>query len=204
MYAYLKGSLVGFTSMQAIIDVQGVGYTVFIPCHALGHLPALGQIIQFHTSFVVREFSHALYGFLTSEERDVFEVLMNITGVGPKLALSLIGHLPWNQLQVAIMNEDVTALCKVPGVGKKTAERLIIELRDKVPASLAPQVSGLMMQMPPEADNGRIRDAILALVNLGYNQANAQKAIKLSLKDLPTDYDLPELLKIALQNIHKS
>src|SRR5215203_4688831 len=106
MYAYLKGHLVSATPSQAVVEIQGIGYNVLIPCSALGNLPQLGQTIQLYTTLVIREFSHALYGFLSAQERDIFDSLLNVTGIGPKLALSLIGHLPFESLQMAISQED--------------------------------------------------------------------------------------------------
>lgn len=200
MFSYLKGILVSTTPSQAVVDVQGIGYLVFIPCSALGQLPQLGETVQFHTSFVVREFSQALYGFLEIQERNVFEILMNVSGVGPKLALSLIGHLPPFQLHHAIQHNDLADLCRVPGVGKKTAERLVVELKDKLaqfltlaPSQLTVQVKDIRVQY--------IQDATLALINLGYTQHAAQKAIKQSLKELPDGADLPLLITSALKNI---
>src|SRR5947209_7882539 len=99
MFAYLKGTLVSYSSLQAIVDVQGIGYQVFIPCSALGQLPSIGKTIQFFTVLVIREFSQALYGFLTEQERNIFEILMNVTGIGPKFTLSLIGHLSLHELR---------------------------------------------------------------------------------------------------------
>lgn len=116
MYAYFKGTLVSATPSQVVLDIHGVGYIVSIPHRVLEKLPSIGQSVQLFTSFVVREFAHSLYGFLSEHERDVFDVLMNITGVGPKLALSLIGHLTLPGLQEAIAAQDVKTLCKVPGV----------------------------------------------------------------------------------------
>lgn len=205
MYTYLKGILVNFTPSQVTLEVNGIGYLISIPCSALGRLPQVGEPVQFYTSFVVREFSHALYGFLTFQEKEVFEVLLNVTGIGPKLALSLIGHLPSEKLQVAIMNKDLHLLCKVPGVGKKTAERLLVELTDKLThLSFSGSES---MDVSFSAKNGkvsqRMQDAVLALVNLGYNQATAQKAIRHTMQDLEEDCDLALLLTSALQAIQK-
>lgn len=200
MFAYLKGILVFSTPSQAIVDVQGVGYLVFIPCSALGQLPQLGETVQFHTSFVVREFSQALYGFLDVQERNIFDILMNVTGVGPKLALSLIGHLPPAQLHGAIQQNDLAALCRVPGVGKKTAERLVVELKDKLAQFLTLTPSQLAVPVK-DARIQHIQDATLALINLGYTQHAAQKAIKQSLKELPDEVDLPLLITSALKNI---
>lgn len=201
MYAYLKGTLIEAHPSHVIIEVRGIGYSLFIPCRALGELPILGQPVQFYTSFVVREFSHALYGFLTIQERDLFELLMNITGVGPKLALSLIGHLSFHELHAAVMQQNLPTLCKVPGVGKKTAERLVVELKDKL-QNLQPPDGGCLainINLDPKAQ--MIQDAMLALINLGYNQSMAQRAIKQTLKDLPEEADLALLITSALKNV---
>ncbi|WP_068471438.1 Holliday junction branch migration protein RuvA [Candidatus Protochlamydia phocaeensis] len=201
MFAYLKGVLTLSQPSQAVVEVNGVGYILFIPSRVYGELPPLGQAVQFYTSFVVREFSHALYGFLSCQERDIFEVLMNISGVGPKLALSLIGHLSFAELQSAVINQNVPTLCRVPGVGKKTAERLIVELKDKLPslAALDPSEYAVDHQADPKAKH--IQDAMLALINLGYNQTTAQKAVKQSLKDLSEDSDLATLIRVALKHV---
>jgi Holliday junction DNA helicase RuvA len=200
MFDYIKGTLVAATPAQATVEVQGVGYAIFIPCHTFGRLPQLGEKLQLHTLFIVREFSHALYGFLTVDERDLFGVLMNVSGIGPKLALSLIGHLSLDGLQGAIANCDLPSLCKVPGVGKKTAERLIVELKDKVahmgwsaPSMKGPQTKPTRLQF--------VHDAVQALVNLGYSQNVAQKAIQKSLKDLPESVDLATLITTGLRNV---
>ena len=199
MYAYLKGRLVAANPSLAVIDVQGIGFSLFIPCRLLGQLPEPGQPVQFYTSFVVREASQALYGFLCSQERDLFEALMNVTGIGPKIALSLIGHLTFDELHAAVANQDLPTLCRVPGVGKKTAERLIVELKDKLP-QLAPLHASLALSIPNSKPQ-HVQDAMLALINLGYNQSTAQKALKECLKDLPETADLSLLITTALKHI---
>ena len=131
---------------HVVLDVGGVGYKLFIPTSLFSRLPQTGSTVLLHTSFIVRELWHALYGFLTSQERDVFEALMGVTGIGPKLALSLIGHLSIQQLHQAIVQEDISMICKVPGIGKKSSERLIIEMRDKVGSLLALDPGDLALQ----------------------------------------------------------
>ena len=200
MFAYVKGILIAIQSTYVVIDVNGVGYMIFIPCRLLSELPAIGQIIQIHTSFVVRESSQTLYGFLSNQERSVFEVLMNVTGIGPKLALSLIGHLTFPELQTAVACQDLLTLCRVPGVGKKTAERLIVELKDKLPSLLPFDAISLSIS-PQNLLSKHAQDAIMALINLGYNQSTAQKAIKQSLKELPETADLALMITTALKNI---
>ena len=200
MIAYLKGILSAVHPTHVVVDVHGIGYSVMIHCRLIANLPAIGLEVKFYTSFVVREFSHTLYGFFTNEERDVFEVLMNVTGIGPKLALSLIGHLTFSEMQTALIQQDLKTLCRVPGVGKKTAERLIVELKDKL-SSLNPMNASTLAISLSEKENHNVQDAILALLNLGYNQYNAQKAIKQSLKDLPENADLALLITSALKHI---
>lgn len=202
MFAYLKGILISANPTHVVVDVQGIGYSLFIPCRLLGELPNLGQPVQFYTTFVVREFSQTLYGFLNNQERAVFEVLMNVTGIGPKLALSLIGHLTFHELQTAVANQDLPTLCRVPGVGKKTAERLVVELKDKLLTLLPLNHQNLVISTSDHTAQ-HIQDAMLALMNLGYNQNIAQKAVKQSLKDLPesSNLDLALLITTALKHI---
>lgn len=201
MFAYLKGILVSANPSQAVLDVQGVGYLLFIPCRLLGQLPQSGEPVQFYTSFVVREFSQALYGFLSTQERDIFEVLMNVTGIGPKMALSLIGHLAFSELQLAVMRQDLPTLCRVPGVGKKTAERLIVELKDKLPSIVSMDVADQAAAWTSDPKSQSVQDAMMALINLGYNQTTAQKAIKQGIKEMPGEIDLATLITVALKHV---
>lgn len=201
MIAFLKGKLASSTPLHVVMDVGGVGYLVFIPHSLLDQLPGQGESVQLYTSFVVREFSHALYGFISSQERDVFEVLLNITGVGPKLALSLIGHLPLPALQQAVAVQDIPTLCRVPGVGKKTAERLLVELKDKLSHLLSFEVDEGTEAIPVNSQTRIYQDAVLALINLGYTQSIANKAVKQSLKELGDDVELAKLITVSLKYI---
>jgi len=200
MFAYIKGKLVDANPLSVIVDVGGIGYKIFISARAFGQLPKHGETVFLHTAFIVREASQTLYGFLASGERELFEALLNVSGVGPKLALALIGHLTLEDLQRAINAADTYSLSKVPGVGKRTAERLIVELKDKLPAlfprdiATSPEVTGNLGPV-------LIKDAVSALVNLGYTQAIAKKAIQDSLKELPEDVKLPVLITTALKNV---
>lgn len=202
MYAYLKGILAAIYPTSVVIDVQGVGYLVHIPCRLSEELPHIQESIQLYTSFVVRELSQTLYGFLNSQERDVFEGLINVTGIGPKLALSLIGHLSLDELQTSIWQQDLLTLCRVPGVGKKTAERLIVELKDKLPAfSQIPLTTLTVKDLPSALNSQQVQDAISALIELGYHQNAAQKAIKQTLNELPEITDISKLIKMALRHL---
>ena len=154
-----------------------------------------------HTSFIVREQLQSLYGFLTEEERELFELLLNVSGIGPKTALALIGHLDSVTLHKAVSSHDVTTISKVPGIGKKTAERLILEIKDKLPACGGVDLAHPTSFSPSDPRAQQISDAMSALINLGYNQAIAQKAIKRSLQDLPESTNLASLITGALKHI---
>ena len=137
MIAFIKGKLAHASPASVIVDAGGIGYKIFIPANLYNALPQIGSEVLLQTSFVVRELSQTLYGFLSAHDRDVFEALMGVTGIGPKTALAVIGHLSVHDLQRAIAGHDIMTISKVPGIGKKTAERLIIEMRDKLPAMFA-------------------------------------------------------------------
>ena len=201
MYAYMKGKLTYSSPLDIILEVSGIGYRIHIPPSVFGNLPSCEEPLQVYTSFIVRENSQALYGFLSPQDRDLFEALLNVTGVGPKLALSITGHLSIHELQRAIQNHDIPTISRVPGIGKKTAERLIIELRDKIAAILPidPAAYAIQQQSNPHALT--INDAMSALINLGYNQTTAQNAIKKTLSDFPEDVDLATLITNALKNV---
>lgn len=201
MIAYIKGLLVQSTPLFVVIDVHGIGHKVFIPPSLLSKLPQLHQEVLLQTSFVVRELSQTLYGFLTIQDRDLFEALMGVSGIGPKLALSIIGHLPGQELYQAITNSRILVLSKVPGIGKKTAERLIIEMRDKIGNYISVDQNEFVAHSYSDPMTQKINDAMSALINLGYNQVTAQKAIKKTLKDMPETANLSELITAALKFI---
>ncbi|MBA3816536.1 MAG: Holliday junction branch migration protein RuvA [Parachlamydiaceae bacterium] len=198
MYAYIKGLLATASPSYVIIEAFGVGYKIFIPASTFSSLPQIQNECFLHTFFVVRELSQTLYGFYTSQERDFFEALLNVTGIGPKIALALIGHMPIYELQKAISQGDIPLLCRVPGIGKKGAERLIIEMRDKVHLMHDPQEFAINLVDPRSQ---KMSDAMSALINLGYNQLAAQNAIKKTLKDHPDTIDLGLLITSALKHI---
>lgn len=200
MFAYIKGLLVQAVPASVVIETGGIGYKIFIPASAFTSLPQVGHPLTLHTSFVVREIAQTLYGFPTPQEKDFFEALLNVTGIGPKIALALIGHMPLPDLQYAIANEDTATICRIPGIGKKGAERLIIEMRDKVGSALftsaavgAHAVSGSAAQT--------VNDAMSALINLGYNHSTAQKAMKKTLQEAPENSELATLISTALKHV---
>jgi len=196
MYAYIKGRLTHTTSVFAVLEAGGVGYQIHIPANSLSRLPPLGTETMLYTSFVVREQSQSLFGFLTEPERELFEILIQVSGIGPKTAISLIGHMDYNEFIDAVKDEDVKKICRVPGIGKKTAERLLLEIRDKLVGlgGFDPE------QFMVKGREGVIKDAISGLINLGYNQAIASKAIQ---KVLESDQEgnLAEMITMALKYV---
>lgn len=200
MFAYIKGVLIQSSPTSVVIETYGIGYKMFIPVSAFSQLPQIGASLTLHTAFIVRELSQTLYGFFSIEERDFFEALLGVTGIGPKIALALIGHLSIQELGHAISNGDTPSLCRVPGIGQKGAERLIIEMRDKVGA-FSSHTGEFSAQFVADPHMQTVNDAMSALINLGYNQSIAQKAIKKSLKDIPDAIDLGALISLALKHI---
>ncbi len=196
MYEFVSGKLVDATVEYAVIQAGGIGYKIFVPLSAFGKMPQAGNEIVLYTSYVVREASQTLYGFLERGERDLFETLINLSGIGPKTALSLVGHLSLTQFHQAIQNNNILMLSKVPGIGKNTAERLIVEMKGKK--------AELLIEKHPRSAFGttslHVQDALNALLNLGFTHATADQAIKKALEELPQDYDLSMLIATALRS----
>ncbi len=192
MFEYIKGTLAASTSHTAVVDAQGIGYLIHIPLSTFSALPQIKKPISLYISAVIKEDSHRLFGFLTLSERDLFNRAKEISGIGPKTALSLVGHMESQDFQMAILNENIPLISKIPGIGKKTAERLIIELRDNLKKSPLEASSDKPLSSPV------IQDAIMALTNLGYNPSQAQKAIKNAMKDRTDEPPLSQLIKLAL------
>jgi len=195
MYEYIKGKIIEVDTQKAIIDVNGIGYKVYIPASIYQDLVDKDQI-TLHTSYVVKEDSQTLFGFLTKLQRNAFEMLTTVSGIGAKTAVLLLGHLDIDNLNIAIQNADIRLISKVPGIGKKTAERLILELRDKF-KSLNQQYSD-DIHLNKKATIAS--DAIAALMNLGYNPSQAQKAVKSAIQD-SDETDLSSLITKALRSI---
>src|SRR6059036_1493027 len=162
MITFLDGRLVGALPTQAIIDVSGVGYEVFIPLSSYDKLPAVGEPIRILTHLAVREDAHVLYGFMSAAERDLFRLLIQtVSGIGPKIALNVLSGMNVAALRGAVANGDIKALSQISGVGKKTAERIVVELKDKIGAAGAWEASSARHGLS-QADQ-KLNDAILAL-----------------------------------------
>jgi Holliday junction DNA helicase RuvA len=200
MFSYIRGKLIQATPVFAVVETGGIGYKIFIPVNVLNRLSQVGSDVMLHLSFVVREQAQSLYGFLTVSERDFFEALIGVTGIGPKIGLALIGHMPLAELQQAIASEEAAVLCRIPGIGKKGAERLIVEMRDKV-GGYGIHPSDLAVHLVVDPKTQRITDAMSALINLGYNQVTAQKAIQKAMKETPGTDDLSMLISSALKHV---
>ena len=181
MIGRLRGTLAEKQPPHLIVDCNGVGYELEIPLSCLGRLPSVGQEVTLHTHLVVREDAHLLYGFTSRRERELFRELIRLNGVGPKLALALMSGLEVDELVPCVQAQDTSALTKVPGVGKKTAERLLVELKDRFKAwESLPVMAPLVMDLPAGGDtpDGAARaDALAALVALGFKPAEASKAV---------------------------
>ncbi len=185
MITFLRGRLTTSLPDRAAIDVGGVGYEVFIPISTYDRLGETGREVTVLTHLQVREDAHVLYGFATEEERDLFRLLINrVTGVGPKMGLSILSGMSVRDFQRNVVQGDTAALSKISGVGKKTAERIILELKDKVGVAEAWREAGAPGgSSPATPQQVAASDAVLALIHLGYKQAEAQKAVKKLMDD---------------------
>ena len=191
MIGRITGVLVEKTPPQILVDAHGVGYEIDVPMSTFYHLPALGQTLTLLTHFVVREDAQQLFGFLSVEERATFRELVRISGVGPRTALAILSGLSVGELAQAVAQQDANRLVKVPGIGKKTAERLLLELKGRLgtpaPAGAAPAVDGAP------------GDIVQALVALGYHEREARAA----LKGLPAGVAVGEGIKLALKALSR-
>ncbi|MEN9628186.1 MAG: holliday junction ATP-dependent helicase RuvA [Pseudomonadota bacterium] len=192
MIGRLSGQLAGKAPPQVLVDVGGVGYELDVPMSTFFNLPGLGERVTLLTHFVVREDAQVLFGFLTAPERDAFRLLVKISGVGPRTALSVLSGLSVAELAQAVSLQDGARLVKVPGIGKKTAERLLLELKGKLGPDLA-----LPTAAAAATDAGN--DIVQALVALGYNEREAQTA----LKALPPDVGVSDGIKLALKALNR-
>ena len=191
MIGRIQGTLIESNPPQVLVDVHGIGYEVDVPMSTFYNLPGLGEKVTLLTHMVVREDAQLLYGFLTASERDCFRQLLKVTGIGARSALAILSGMSVEMLVQAVAMQEVGILTKVPGIGKKTAERLILELKDKLGSAMIS--SGVTVA------SSAIADVIKALVSLGYSEREATQAAK----KLPEDIDLSEGIRLALQGMVK-
>ena len=199
MIAFIRGKLVTASAESAVIETGGIGYEVMMPGAALAKLPAVGSVITVHTYMYVREDNLGLFGFLDHEDLVMFRKLITVSGIGPKAALAILSVMDADALKLAIVAEDAKAIAKAPGVGPKTARRLIIELKDKIELTAAGSQQAAEAGNLPSADSAAAEDAVLALTALGYSQSDAFRAVR-SVEDMQ-DLDAEQLLKAALKKI---
>jgi holliday junction DNA helicase RuvA len=198
MITFLQGRLVEVLPTQVTIDVHGVGYEALIPLSSYDPLPAVGQEVRLLTHLAVREDAHVLYGFFTRPERDLFRLLINtVSGIGPRIALNVLSGMNPTAFRGAVARGDVKALSQISGVGKKTAERIVVELRDKVGAAGAWEAASAQRAFSPEEQ--RINDAVLALMALGVKQTDAHDGVRAALKQLGPDATIEDLVRAGLK-----
>ncbi len=185
---------------QATIDVNGVGYEVLIPLSSYDKLPAAGHPVEILTHLHVREDAHILYGFMSVAERDLFRLLVNhVTGIGPKIALAVLSGMNVSNFKNAVVNNDTASLSKISGVGKKTAERMVLELKDKVGVAAAWEAASAAHAPTPEQEQAN--EAVLALIALGYKQIDAHKAVRDLQEREGAGKSAEDLVKLALKRI---
>jgi len=201
MISYIKGELVAIEEEKVIIDVNGVGFGIYMPAQSMNYLPATGEEVRLHTYMNVREDAMQLFGFLTRDDLNVFKLVIGVSGIGPKGGLSILSQLSPDELRFAVMAGDAKTIASAPGIGKKTAEKLIIELKDKL------NIEDVLNKTTQSDNHNTISggsnemqaEAIEALVALGYGSSEAMKAVKkVEITDAIT---VEDILKLALKNM---
>lgn len=200
MYAYISGKLVEKSATLAVVEAGGIGYQLHIPVSTFAALPELGASVKILTCFVVREDVQALYGFYTEEERQLFRLLLSVSGVGPKSAVTVLSGIPIADFKRAIIEGNLAVLTGVPGIGRKTAERLVVELREKIVLDDKKTTGSAVAKM--QAQDDLIEDSLRALEELGYKKQNAQEAVRKAVKTLETGkYSVPDLIRASLKYV---
>ena len=195
MIVFIDGVLEEKEPTHVVVNVNGVGYQAAIPLSSYDRLPLVGGRVRLLTVPVVREDAHLLFGFMTEEERSVFMTLTSVNGVGPKLGLAVLSGLSVRDLKAAVANGDVKRLSGISGIGKKTAERLVLELRDKLSkGDLMDAVTG----GAPGPKDSKLRDVLLALISLGHKQVDAQKMVRDVAGEVTPEMSLEEILRKVL------
>lgn len=198
MLAYIRGKLAAVALGWVVVEVQGIGYRLHIP--AMTPLPEIGQEVKFHTHMVVREDGLQVYGFSREDQMECFLALLDVAGVGPKVALAVVSFLQPEVLRSAVAAGDVNQLVKIPGVGKKTAQRILLELKDKLKGSV--EGTGLSESAGPVFGQAAVvgEDAVAALLSLGYGQAEARQAVDKACKKAAPE-DVSQIIKYALKEL---
>ena len=198
MYAYIKGELAEINTDHIVIEAGGIGYQVFISLQTFDYLPSVGENLKIYTYLYLREDAMILYGFLTKDDLELFKLLISVSGIGPKGGLSILSTLEADDLRFAILSGDAKAISKAPGVGGKTAQRVILELKDKLSLEDAFEAKTEHVQKNAAAAGGSVKnDAVMALTALGYSSTESLKAV--SAVEITEDMDVEEVLKAALK-----
>jgi holliday junction DNA helicase RuvA len=198
MITFLHGRLIDALPTQATVEVNGVGYEVLIPLSSFDKLPSPGQSVKLLTHLVVREDAHILYGFMSAGERELFRLLIHsVSGIGPKIALNILSGINVTAFRGAVAGSDIKMLSQISGVGKKTAERIIIELKDKIGPGGALEARSARRAL--SADEQKVSDAVLALIALGYKPAEAHETIRATQALLGPAAGVEELVRASLR-----
>ncbi|MGN0347899.1 MAG: Holliday junction branch migration protein RuvA [Roseburia sp.] len=200
MYAYIRGTLVDTSEDMLIVETGGVGYNIYTTAQTFSYLPSIGEEVKIYTYLNVREDAMLLFGFLTKDDLRVFKLLLGVSGIGPKGALAVLSVMTTDDLRFAVLGEDAKAIAKAPGIGAKTAQRVILELKDKFHLEDAFEQKLANHTVRPNQGYNRAQDeAIEALVALGYSPSEALKAV--SAMELTEGMDAEDILKAALKNM---
>lgn len=213
MISYIKGTLADVFPDRVVVENQGMGYEILVPGSRAGRMPLIGEMIQLYTYLYVREDALVLYGFLTKDDLYIFKLLIGVSGIGPKGALAILSVISPNELRLAVAAEDAKLIATAPGVGLKTAKKLIIELKDKLKAAemegdaehtadfLQAEAMGADGENPNASFQEFVREAIEALAALGYGRSEAAAAVHKAAKSLGESADVEMLLRQALTNL---
>lgn len=200
MYAYIKGELAEINTDHIVVEAGGIGYQVFISLQTFDYLPSVGENLKIYTYLYLREDAMILYGFLTKDDLELFKLLISVSGIGPKGGLAILSTLEADDLRFAILSGDAKAISKAPGVGGKTAQRVILELKDKLSLEDAFEAKTEHVQKNAAAAGGSVKnDAVMALTALGYSSTESLKAV--SAVEITEDMDVEEVLKAALKHL---
>jgi Holliday junction DNA helicase RuvA len=198
MIGFLRGKLVEALPTQVIIEVNGLGYEVLIPLSSYDKLPQPGQEAKLLTHLAIREDAHVLYGFVSTAERELFRLLIHtVSGIGPKIALNILSGISVTAFRGAVANGDVKALSQISGVGKKTAERIVVELKDKIGAAGAWEAASAQRALSP--DDQKLNDAVLALLALGFKQIDAHDSVRKAQGALGPQANVEDLVRACLR-----
>jgi Holliday junction DNA helicase RuvA len=200
MYAYIRGELAEINMDHIVIETAGIGYQIFIPGHTFEYLPSVGETLKVYTYLYLREDAMILYGFLTRDDMELFKQLISVSGIGPKGGLAILSTLDADDLRFAILSGDSKAIAKAPGIGAKTAQRVILELKDKMSVEEAFEKKTEHVQMQQASGNSLVKnDAVMALTALGYSSTESLRAV--SAVEITGDMDVEAVLKAALKHL---